>query len=307
VSGWRAALVAVLVGGLVLAVGWSLNRPDSPGTTGTTDAPAGAGVLACPPALDLACDGLAAQIGAGRQVYTGGEVAEGTVVIAEAGALAAEAEPFARTPIALAVWHEKAPTLADLCGAIDVDCLVDNSGRPWSDIGGSAAWGRLGLGLADPTSGDVDLEAWRLVSEAGPGADFADSVRLQSADDGALTSDLVLFPTRADAVISGEVAIAGQLMNAQNRTGRLDVFYPAASGWVEYRVVAGRGRDADRLLSDLLAPALQASLGSLGLRPLNGEASGLMQGLGQPGTALPALTDAERDSLIASWTSTFGE
>jgi hypothetical protein len=306
VSGWRAALVAVLVGGVVLAIGWWLNRPDSPGTTGTTDPPAGAGVLACPPALDLACDGLAAEVGAARRTYTGGEVAEGTVVIAEAAALPEAAEPFARTPVAIAVWHEKAPTLSETCGGIDVACLVENAGRAWSDLGGSASWGSLGLGLADATQGAVDLDAWRLVDGAGPPAGFADAVRLQSADDGILLSDLVIFPTRADAVISGEAAIAGQLVNAQNRTGRLDVFYPTASGWVEYRVVAGPGRAADRLLSDLLAPELQAVLGSLGLRPLDGEATGLMQGLGQPGTPLPALTDAEKDSLIASWTNTFG-
>jgi hypothetical protein len=183
---------------------------------------------------------------------------------------------------------------------------VSNAGRTWSDLGGSASWGSLGLGLADAREGAVDLEAWRLVDGAGPPTGFANAVRLQSADDGALLSDLVLFPTRADAVISGEAAIAGQLENAQNRTGRLDVFYPAESGWVEYHVIAGGGRNANRLLSDLQASELHGVLGSLGLRPLEGEATGLMQGLGQPGTPLPALTDAERDSLIASWTSTFG-
>jgi hypothetical protein len=233
-------------------------------------------------------------------------VPDGYVVIAEAGSLPAEAQPFARTPIAIAIWHERAPALTGSCGAIDVECLVQNAGRPWSELGGSASWGSLGLGLADATAGQVDLEAWRLVSGAGPDAGFTDSVRLRAEDDGALTSDLVLFPTRADAVISGEAAIAGQLENAQNRTGRLDVFYATETGWVEYRVIAGRGRDADRLLAELLTPELQASLGSLGLRPPTGEATGLMQGLGQPGTALPALTDAERDTLIASWTSTFG-
>jgi hypothetical protein len=290
----------------VLAIGWWLNRPDGPGSSTTTAAPAGAAILACPPALDLACDGLAAAVGARRGVYSGGEIPDDTVVLAEAAALPADAAPFARTPVAIAVWHEKAPTLAGACGGIDVACLVANAGRPWTELGGSAAWGSLGLGLANATAGQVDLEAWRLVDAAGPGAGFPDHVRLQAADDGALTADLVLFPTRADAVVSGEAAIAGQLENAQNRTGRLDVFYPAESGWVDYRAATGGGRAADRLLEDLLSPELQATLGSLGLRPPTGEASGLMQGLGQPGTALPALTDAESSALIASWTSKFG-
>ena len=77
-----------------------------------------------------------------------------------------------------------------------------------------------------PDEGIADLEAWKLIADASPGDDFGDLVTMSSTDDGALLVDLVLFPSRADAVVASEAAIGSQLDNLRTRAGRLVVFYP---------------------------------------------------------------------------------
>ena len=96
-------------------------------------------------------------------------------------------------------------------------------------------WGTMLIGLADPTEGIADLEAWRLVAAANPPPGFGEWVRLRAADGGQLLADLVLFPSRADAVVASEAAIASQLENARARAGRLVVFYPDPGPFVADR------------------------------------------------------------------------
>jgi hypothetical protein len=307
-SGWRAGLIALALGGLVLGIGWVVTRDGSPSVSTTVPGVENPEIaLACPSALQLACDSLAQVLGTSRRSLPTGEIPSDTLVINFAGDMAPElgAQAFARSPIAIAVWGERAPTLETICGAIVVECLVDNAGRTWKDLGGPATWGTLLVGLADPTEGIADLEAWRLVAAAGPPADLGEWVRLRAVDGGQLLADLVLFPSRADAVIASEVAIASQMENARARAGRLVVFYPDPAPFV---VVGahGEGRAARNLVDRLMAQDIQALLGSLGLRPLTGEATNLLRDRGTPGAELPAVTEAEKPALIASWQSLVG-
>ena len=307
-SGWRAGLIALAVGGLVLAIGWVVTRDGSPSVSTTVPEVENPEVaLACPPALQLACDGLAGALGTSRRSLPSGEIPDETLVINFAGDMAAElgAQSFARSPIAIAIWGERAPTLEATCGVIDVRCLVDNAGRTWEELGGPANWGTLLIGLADPTEGIADLEAWRLVSAANPPAEFGERVRLRAPEGGQLLADMVLFPSRGDAVIATEAAIASQMENARARAGRLVVVYPDPAPFV---VVAayGEGRAARNLIDQLLAQDIQALLGSLGLRPLTGEATNLLRDLGTPGAELAAVTETEKPALIASWQSVLG-
>ena len=308
-SGWRAGLIALAIGGVVLAIGWVTTRDELPSTSTTTvpgtESPEVA--LACPPSLQLACDGLAAALGTSRRSLPQGEIPADTLVIDFAADIAAElaAQPFARTPIAIAIWGERAPVLEQFCGGVDVGCLVENAGQTWEELGGPGAWGTLLVGLADPREGIADVEAWRLVAGANPPAGFGEWVRLRAPEGGQLLADLVLFPSRADAVIAPEVAIASQLENARSRTGRLVVFYPDPTPFLAI-AAHGEGRAAQNLVERLVAPDIQSLLGSLGLRPTTGEATNLLRDLGTPGSELPAVTEAERPALITSWQSIVG-
>jgi hypothetical protein len=308
-SGWRAGFVAMAVGGLVLAIGWVVTGDGSPASSTTTitgvENPDVA--LACPPALVLACDELAQVLGTSRRPLPAGEIPADTLVINFAGDMAPElgAQPFARSPVAIAMWGERFPTLERVCGAVDMGCLVENAGRTWDELGGPASWGTMLIGLADPTEGIADLEAWRLVAAANPPPGLGESVRLRAPEGGQLLADLVLFPSRADAVVASEAAISSQLENARARAGRLVVSYPDPSPYLTISAY-GEGRGARNLVERLLAADIQSLLGSLGLRPSTGEATNLLRDLGTPGSELPAVTETEMPGLISSWQSVVG-
>jgi hypothetical protein len=153
--------------------------------------------------------------------------------------------------------------------------------------------------------GIADLEAWRLFVEGGVTAGAGDNVRLTAPDDGRLMADLVLFPSRADVVVTSEVAIASQLQNAIARAGRLAVFYPDPTPFVSIGAY-GEGRAARNLIESLNTPESQTLLGSLGLRPLTGEAQDLMDGLGNPGGELAPVDIAQKESLVQAWNQLVG-
>jgi hypothetical protein len=305
VSGWRAGLVAAAVGGLILLIGALVGVVgNGDGSASTTAAPPGAVDLACVPALEAVCADLATSLGLGTRSYQPGvDPGEAVVVIAPAADLPAgmSGPVVARSPIAVAVWRERALVLAPSCGGtVGPACLEGAYGAQWGDLGGHAAWGGFKLGLADPTRSESGLAAWRVVAAAGVPAGLEASLRLVATDDGALMLELAQFgASRADAVVATEVAIARQLENVQD-VGRLEVYYPDPGPWVEY-VAAGRGGDAGRAAERLLTAEVQSRLPALGLRPASGEASGLPEGLGAPGQPLGPLGAEERAALIAAW------
>jgi hypothetical protein len=308
-SGWRAGLVALAVGGVFLAVGWALTRDDVPvDPSSTTVDPGEADVtLACPPAFDLVCEQLALRYQAARVTYRlGADIPDGTVVIAPVADFPTglAATSFARSPIAIAVWQERSPALLRGCD-INIACLIDQAGVAWSDFGGPTSWGTVTLGLADPAEGIADLEAWRLFVEGGVDANTGTNVRLTAPDDGRLMADLVLFPSRADVVVTSEVAIASQLQNAVQRAGRLALFYPEPTPFLPIGAY-GEGRAARNLIEELTTPELQALLGSLGLRPLTGEALELMDGLGTPAGELAPVDVAQKETLVQAWNDLVG-
>ena len=128
---------------------------------------------------------------------------------------------------------------------------------------------------------------------------------LKQNTDGEAWSEMVLFPSRADIVVSSEVAIGSQLANARGRAGRISVYYPDPTPFLPVAAI-GEGRNAANFIESLTTPENQALLGSLGLRPLAGEAANLMQDLGTPGAEAAGVTEAEKATLIASWNSLIG-
>jgi hypothetical protein len=81
---------------------------------------------------------------------------------------AGRADPFdnvsptlARTPLVIIIRSDRRAVLEDACGGvIDWVCLARRAGSPWSEIGGSTAWGNLRVGVDRPertTGGLVTL------------------------------------------------------------------------------------------------------------------------------------------------------
>ena len=305
---WRSAMIAAAVGGLILLLGYLIERtPDEGVTPPTSPDSSSEAVLTCPAALMPACAALAAELGTTVQSYrTGSDPGRGTVVIAPAADLPADLEKgavAARSPIAIAVWQERDGVLKTHCGGtVDLTCLSSAIGASWRDLGGLESWGGFKLGLADPTASEAGLAAWRALAPSGVPVELGAALRLTSADDAELMADLLLFGTaRADVVVTTEVAIAGQLQNAPGRGGRLVVWYPDPAPWVTYVVATRGGKGTDDLIEGLLGSDLQSKLGTFGLRPARGEASGLPEGLGVPGIALPNLDETQRAALLDAW------
>lgn len=309
-SGWRAALLALAVGGAVLLTGFVVGRPADPGTgpsTPTTDSDPGGLVLACPDALRSPCMGAAQALGLTFQPYRPGDpIPDRTVVLAPAADLPDGVTPgpvVGRSPVVISIWRERAQRLASSCGTIDGACLGSALGAEWTELGGPEAWGPFKLGLADPTTGEADLLAFSVAAGLAEPAALAGSLRLVADTDARLIADWVLFgDSRADAVVSTEVAVAGQFENAVGRGGRLEIFYLATGPWVEY-VAVGEGRGSGGLVDELQGPEAMAAFAAGGLRPASGEPGGLPEGLGSPGSVTSAPDDATRAKLIDQWNS----
>lgn len=303
-SGWRAAVVALAVGVVVLGLGWLIPRLGGEGDGGPEATSASGLVLACVPTLEPACRQIASAAGASFAVWEAGDpLPERGVVVAPAADLpvGTEAGPVvAESPIVIGAWGERASVLRLHCGTLDLSCVGEALGTDWVDLGGDDAWGAFKIGLADPVAGEADLLSWSVASGLGTPRLLGATLRLPSSDDARLAADLVLFgAARADLVIATEAAIAAQFENAIGRAGRLEVYYPATSPWVEY-VAAGQGRGSAGLIEALAEPAAREALNAAGVRTPGGTGA-LPAGLGEPGTRQPPPDAATRATLIAEW------
>ena len=114
-------------------------------------------------------------------------------------------------------------------------------------------------------------------------------------------ADMVLFgPSRADASVTTEAAIASQLANAPGRGGPVVVTYPDPAPWVSHIVAPGGSSDARRTAERLLEPDIAPLLGPAGLRPPSGDPVSYPRGSGSQGEPSP-LDDATRQALLDSW------
>jgi hypothetical protein len=71
-------------------------------------------------------------------------------------------------------------------------------------------------------------------------------------------------------------------------------------------VAYGEGREAAQLVESLTVADIGAMLGSLGLRPLTGEATNLLRDLGTPGAEMTGVGEAERTALLDGWNTLVG-
>lgn len=302
-SGWRAAMVAVAVGAVVLTFGYVLGT-DRDGGNGVVDT-GGAG-LACSPGIEHACRAVAARLGVEYRPWSAGsDLPDRTVLLAPAADLpdgVSPGEAVLRSPIVIGAWRQRALVLLARCGSVDLACVGGAIGSTWEEVGGSPEWGEVKLALADPTRSEEGLLGW--VSAAGLTPDreaMSLALTLVAASDARLVADMVLFgDSRADLAITTEASLAGQMANAPGRGGRLEVFYPDSSPWVEY-VTAGEGRGTQSLIEDLSSAELASVWAAAGLRPALHSPDGLMEGLGVPGTEAQAPDQATRARLLEEW------
>jgi hypothetical protein len=307
-SGWRAALVALIVGGLILGAGYLIPRLGQ--DTADSDLPdedISGLTLACVPALSPACEAIGAELDIQVASWTPGQsLPDRHVLLAPAADLTESLEPgpvVAQSPIVIGSWLDRSSILLSRCGALDLECVASNVGRRWEAIGGNDAWGDFKIGLADPTASEAGMLAWASIQPLADRQRLAQSLRLVTADDDSLTEDLVLFgDSRADLVITTEVAVFNQFQNAIGRGGRLEVFYPASSPWVEY-VVSASGFGSGRLVDQITGTEVGQILAAAGVRPAAGTYA-YPEPLGQPGTKASVPSSSTRGTLIEAWERT---
>lgn len=308
-SGWRAALVASIVGALILITGYVVPRlggGDQSGPSGIEEDISGL-VLVCVPALEPACDAVAAEIGIASIGWEpDGDLPDRHVLVAPAGDLpegATTGTPIAESPIVIGAWLDRSQVLSAHCGQVDFECIGSTLGSTWEEIGGNDAWGDFKLGLADPSRSETGMLGWSTAQPLATRSDMSHSLRLVTVTDARLTSDLVLFgDSRADVVITTEVALFGQLDNAIGRGGRLEIFYPASSPWVTY-VAVGDGFGSGGLLDRLTEPEIAQLFATAGLRPVTGSVT-YPQSLGTPGSRSAPPDQSTRATLLEAWERT---
>ena len=307
-SGWRAALVALIVGGLILGAGYLLPRLGDDATDPSPpDEDISGLTLACVPALANACESIGSELDIGVTTWSPGRtLPDRYVLLAPAADLTEGIEPgpvIARSPIVIGAWLDRSSILVARCGTLDLECVASNVGRQWDSIGGNDAWGDFKVGLADPTASEAGMLAWASIQPLADRQRLSQSLRLVTPDDDSLTEDLVLFgDSRADLVITTEVAVFNQFQNAIGRGGRLEIFYPASSPWVEY-VAAADGFGSGGLVDQLGDPAVGQLLAAAGVRPATGS-YGYPEPLAQPGAKASVPNDAARGTLIEAWERT---
>lgn len=173
----------------VLVRGW-LDERDA-GSDGGDDEPAAAGqlTLVCDPALadvcaqlddrhaDLDIEVLDSASAAARFTDAAfspqDDEADGWLVPAPFPAMVDEARgrsgqsavfgevgpPLARSPLTIVAWADRADALAPECPGSELGwrCIGNGAGKPWTELGGSAAWGRLEPGFEDPATSATGL------------------------------------------------------------------------------------------------------------------------------------------------------
>lgn len=306
-SGWRAALVALVVGAVILGIGYLVPRLGTDGTApdaGNGGEDTSGVVLACAPAIQEACTLVAAELELSTVSWQpGASLPDRHVLIAPAADLPEGAEqgpPLLESPIVVGAWLERSQILSARCGSIDVECVVGALGSRWEELGGNDTWGDFKIGLADPTTSDAGMLAFSLLSPVADRGDLATSLRLVTTDDDRLTEDMVLFgDSRADLVITTEIAVFKQMSNAIGRGGRLEIFYPTSSPWVEY-VTSAQGFGAGRVVERLSEPSSARLFASAGIRPASGSWD-MPAELGTPGPKASPPDPATRATLVEAW------
>lgn len=198
------------------------------------------------------------------------------------------------------MWDDRAQVFLQKHPVVDWDTIYTlvTDQRGWSGVGGDPNWGYPKFTIADPnsaTSGLISLVQASYfyhkkvrdltsadVLDAGY-QKFMRDILNTVVDFGAGTSantvnEIILFgPSRTDAALVEESSYIQSIQHAQNRWGKLDIFYPSVVLWLDYPFAVYVSEDSTALQKDaalafqkylVSEPVQQAAL-RLGFRPGN--------------------------------------
>jgi Ca-activated chloride channel homolog len=198
------------------------------------------------------------------------------------------------------MWHDRAEQFMKKYPQVDWDTIYSLVTDPkgWAGAGGDANWGYPKFTIADPTSATSGLMSLvqatyfynKKLRDLTP-ADVLDAgyqkwlkdILNTTVDFGTGTSanivnEIILFgPSRTDAALVEESSFIQNIQHAQNRWGKLDIFYPSIVLWLDYPYAiyvsdqsTALQKDAALLFENYLMsePQQKAAL-KLGFRPGN--------------------------------------
>lgn len=229
----------------------------------------------------------------------------------------------ARSPLVIVVLKDRGRVLGQgtCAGTVAWPCLGDVGGDDWDDVGGDAAWGRVKVAHADPTTSASGLAV--LAQAAGEffgGTDYSladlgtDEFRawLERLEDAGSPAGspfgemLSAYPTAVYDAAGGTEAEAGPLLEdaAPDRRGAFTLLYPDPVATADVVLALTTSKDRDGDIGDLAGGGrAREALADSGWRVEGHDlARGLRQKLALPnGTGLPtdpgvflALQDAWR-------------
>lgn len=187
----------------------------------------------------------------------------------------ARSEVLASTPIVLVAFADRAEVLATTCGVaveqLGWDCIGEQAGTSWADLGGDVRWGRVVPGHG-PADGAIGLQATASVVAARTGTPFS----LNDLRDATFTSwfgrleravadfrpaggsHLTGMVTRGPSVANVATATEAEVVRRDLATafGDIVVVAPDPLYAVELVAVGGSGAALDRLAASVDPAAL---------------------------------------------------
>jgi ABC-type molybdate transport system substrate-binding protein len=168
-------------------------------------------------------------------------------------------QPLVITPLVFVAWEDRGAALLKASGG-SIGWRTIHAGVAahdgWPALGGSASWGFVKLGHADPARSNSGLQALFSMTldyygKRG-GVDVADLLRpgyqtfvkevekgvpTLETSTGAFMTDMLRFgPSKYDVAVVYESTALSQIGTADGRWGKLRVYYPATTLWSDHPV-----------------------------------------------------------------------
>ena len=198
------------------------------------------------------------------------------------------------------MWHDRAEQFAKKYPQVDWDTIYSLVTDPkgWAGVGGDPNWGYPKFTIADPNSATSGLMSLVQASyffnkkvRDLTQADVLDASYQQWLKDilntvvdfgtgtsANIVNEIILFgPSRTDAALVEESSYIQNIQHAQNRWGKLDIFYPSVVLWLDYPYAIYVSDQSTALQKDaalafqkfLMSEPQQKAALKLGFRPGN--------------------------------------